>query len=144
MCIRPYFTAFHVEHCRVFMELMDRIALGSKIRAARKAKGLTQKDLERISGVSERAIQDIEAGDGNPGLNNIESIEQALRIDILGFHEPKLPDLSHEDIGLAVMGLLKAGPARRAYVLFLATRNKAYLSRLSEKDRRAIQALDLI
>lgn len=57
---------------------MDKTALGRKIKALRTEANLTQAELEDRSGVSERLIQQIEAGTGNPGIDYIVSLEGVL------------------------------------------------------------------
>lgn len=148
MCIYPHFTAFHQERWHVFMGYMDRIALGIKIKAARKAKGLSQKELERLSGVSERTIQEMEAGDGNPGLSNLESIEQTLKTDIIGLAvnaiiRPSAKDLkilieepeevSQRTVALVLQELLAVAPEVRASALAILYGDQSIVQPYREK-----------
>ena len=61
---------------------VERIAI--PIRAARIAAGLTQKQLADASGVNQRQIQKVEAGDikaGNMAASNLLAIADALGVD---------------------------------------------------------------
>jgi len=57
-----------------------RAVLARNLRAARRAKGLSQDDLARVSGVSQPDISDIERGDPgvNPTLDRLEKLAAAL------------------------------------------------------------------
>lgn len=46
----------------VFLEIMNTTTLGQRLRQAREAKGLKQKELGRLAGVSESAISQWESG----------------------------------------------------------------------------------
>lgn len=57
-----------------------RAILARNLRAARRAKGLSQDDLARVSGVAQPDISDIERGDPgvNPTLDRLEKLASAL------------------------------------------------------------------
>ncbi len=52
--------------------------VGVRLREARAKAGLTRKQLSRLSGVSERYLAHIEAGDGNPSLSFLGALADAL------------------------------------------------------------------
>ena len=57
-----------------------RSILARNLRAARRAKGLSQEELARISGVAQPDISDLERGDPgvNPTLTKLEMLAAAL------------------------------------------------------------------
>ena len=72
--------------------------VGERVREARARRGMTRKILARDSGVSERYIAQLEAGQGNPSLLVMLEIAQALDLPIekLVYNGPELPiDLLH-------------------------------------------------
>ncbi len=58
--------------------------LVSRLKAAREAKGLSLRDLEEISGISNAGIHHIEAGNRSPTLYSLIRIANALDLDIGG------------------------------------------------------------
>ena len=58
------------------MELKDKIA------QIRNARGLTQLELSKKTGITKRAIQNYEAGTRTPRLDVITKIAQALEVDV--------------------------------------------------------------
>jgi transcriptional regulator with XRE-family HTH domain len=56
--------------------------VGSRLRAVRKSKKLTMKQLEKLSGVSVRYIQEIELGKANPSLKTVGWISKALGLEM--------------------------------------------------------------
>ncbi len=59
-------------------KIMDSSALGARIRAARAKAGVTRKQLAMASGASERYLALLEAGSGNPSVDMLSSIANAL------------------------------------------------------------------
>lgn len=59
---------------------MDQIKIGRFIAAARRAKGLTQRELAEALGLSNRTISKWECGDGLPELANILPLCELLDI----------------------------------------------------------------
>ncbi|RMD95652.1 MAG: helix-turn-helix domain-containing protein, partial [Alphaproteobacteria bacterium] len=57
-------------------ELLERV--GSRLRAARRAAGLTQRALSERSGVSPRYLVHLEAGTGNVSLGVLSRVAAAL------------------------------------------------------------------
>lgn len=72
--------------------------VGERVREARARRGMTRKTLARDSGVSERYLAQLEAGQGNPSVLVLLEIAQALDLPIekLVYNGPELPiDLLH-------------------------------------------------
>ena len=59
---------------------LDSKALGNKILHVRQRRGLTQKRLAELSGMSESALRSYELGDRRPKTKHIEQIAMALEI----------------------------------------------------------------
>lgn len=59
------------------------MTIGEKIRKARKSKGLTQKELAEISGLSEISIRKYENGDRHPKSDQLKKISSALDISFV-------------------------------------------------------------
>ena len=47
---------------------------------ARKERGMTQKDLARVTGISQADISRLERGTGNPSLKTLQRVAQALQM----------------------------------------------------------------
>lgn len=67
------------------MDLKRRIAI--KIKAARKARELTQEDFASLIGRSVDAVSNIERAKGLPSLDTLESIAAKLEIPIAEFFD---------------------------------------------------------
>jgi XRE family aerobic/anaerobic benzoate catabolism transcriptional regulator len=67
--------------------------IGERVREARAKRGMTRKILARDSGVSERYIAQLEAGQGNPSVLVMLEISKALDLPIekLVFNGPEMP-----------------------------------------------------
>lgn len=70
--------------------IMDRKRLGERVQELRRLKELNQKDVARITGVSERSLSDIETGKGNPTLGSLENLETLFKAPILNLAGSKL------------------------------------------------------
>lgn len=57
--------------------------LAKLIREKKKALGITQNDLAEITGLGLRTIKKIESGKGNPTLDTLNRIFEALGMEIL-------------------------------------------------------------
>lgn len=55
--------------------------IGENIRLARKARGLTQKQLGDLCGMADSAIRRYELGNGRPKMETIQRIAKALNVD---------------------------------------------------------------
>ena len=58
------------------------MTIGEKIRAARTEKGLTQKQLGDKCGMADSAIRRYESGRGNPTLDTVDRIAEALGMEL--------------------------------------------------------------
>ncbi|MFI7484089.1 helix-turn-helix transcriptional regulator [Kocuria sp. M1R5S2] len=61
----------------------DVESVGREIRTARKAAGLTQKDLADLAGISERTVRAIETGTGNPALAAVAAAAGVLGLRLV-------------------------------------------------------------
>lgn len=61
-----------------------RLTLADALRAARRAAGLTQKDVAEAMGTTQSAISDLERGDTDPQLSTLQRYARATgaRLDI--------------------------------------------------------------
>lgn len=103
--------------------------IGSKIKRLRKERGLTQGDLADRSGVSFRAIQDIELGKRSPRSDTVEMLAQALGVqpgELLSTNGPSSHSLSAtviqgpltaSDFASVIQRLADVSPDRRALAL---------------------------
>jgi len=57
-------------------------SLGLRIRQLRLAKGLTQEQLAHLSGISRQYIGDVERGERNIAIVNIQKIARALGVTL--------------------------------------------------------------
>jgi XRE family aerobic/anaerobic benzoate catabolism transcriptional regulator len=93
--------------------------VGERVREARARRGMTRKILARDSGVSERYIAQLEAGQGNPSVLVLLEIAQALDLPIekLVYNGPELPvDLLHLTEYLKTMPPEALGEVRQLIV----------------------------
>jgi transcriptional regulator with XRE-family HTH domain len=79
--------------------------LGRRIRALRKAKGLTQEGLGDKSSINYKYLGAVERGEENPSLSTLQKIADGLEVDILElfrFHheETDQAKLKKELVGL--------------------------------------------
>ena len=58
------------------------MTIGDRIKAARKDKGLTQKQLEELCGINAANIRKYESGRQNPKIETIKRIANALGVDV--------------------------------------------------------------
>lgn len=121
---------------------MDHVAFGKKLKILREANGFSLESLDKASGVAKNTIHNLELGKGNPTIKTLEALATSLGETILSLLDDGDP-ISVEDLGRAVKGIIAARRVRRAYVLFFATRDRSYLERLTPKERRALESLDL-
>lgn len=85
--------------------------IGAEIRELRKARGLTLKDLSKASGISLSYLSVIERDAGNPSLDVIKTIAEALAVDVNWFF---IPRRGH-------------GPLERAFVVRASSRRNLNL-----------------
>lgn len=77
----------------------DPAEIGNKLLHARKAQGLTRKDLMMITGTSETPILRVESGQGNPNIDTLRLWAGALGYDVIIIHTKKKKAhwIVHED-----------------------------------------------
>jgi transcriptional regulator with XRE-family HTH domain len=63
-------------------------ALARKLKRLRRASGMSQQELAEAANVGRALIIEIESGDSNPTLDNLERIARALKTDIVGLFSP--------------------------------------------------------
>ena len=71
---------------------MDREKTGALIAAARKARGLTQKELAERLHISDRAVSKWERGLGSPDLSLLPALSLQLGVDLAGLLSGGLPE----------------------------------------------------
>lgn len=86
------------------------IAIGGRVRAARKVNRLSRKALSLRSGVSERHLAQLEAGTGNISIRLLDRIARALGTRLADLvAEPRHPDDVNKARRVALIGLRGAG-----------------------------------
>lgn len=89
------------------MEVYD---LGAIVRAKRKEKGFTQKQLSELTGLSTSMISGIEAGYTKPSIDSLVSIALALSADmneLCGLAKPEHKHINCDGINDRDMGALQ-------------------------------------
>jgi transcriptional regulator with XRE-family HTH domain len=61
-------------------EVLQR--LGAAVRALRKERGWSRRDLVEHTGISERFLADVEAGVANPSLLRLQTLAQAFGVEL--------------------------------------------------------------
>jgi transcriptional regulator with XRE-family HTH domain len=68
-------------HCSIADKMSDiRKNLGESLDYLRKARGLTQEQLAKISGIPRTTLSHIESGEGNPSLTTLSKLALALGV----------------------------------------------------------------
>jgi transcriptional regulator with XRE-family HTH domain len=70
---------------------MGKYTLGTRLRAAREERGLSQRELAHLAGLSANAISLIERDENSPSVSTLQSLATALNIKMSYFfddHEP--------------------------------------------------------
>jgi transcriptional regulator with XRE-family HTH domain len=62
--------------------------LARKLKRLRRASGMSQQELADAADVGRALIIEIESGDSNPTLDNLERIARALKTDLVGLFSP--------------------------------------------------------
>jgi len=96
------------------------IGLGDRVRAQRKARGLSRRVLSGISGVSERYLAQLEAGSGNISIVLLRDIAMSLGVTLEDFvcETRSLPDgHSGRRQRIALVGLRGAGKSTLGFSL---------------------------
>jgi XRE family transcriptional regulator, aerobic/anaerobic benzoate catabolism transcriptional regulator len=87
--------------------------LGAKVRALRKARAWSRRDLARRTGISERFLADVEAGSANPSLLRLLALAQTFEVDLVDLlagdgDQPARPHVAL--LGLRGAGKSTVGP----------------------------------
>lgn len=89
--------------------MTDTIDVPSRVRAARKGRGLTQRDLARRAGLSHTTIAKIERGEINPTIASLQKIAAAVRSTVAallsgGDEEPDRQVFRRADLTTVALG----------------------------------------
>lgn len=70
--------------------------LGSKLRSAREARGLSREALARAAGTSTETVRKIEKGETrSPEFHTVACLAGVLAVDLNDLHEPEAPTATH-------------------------------------------------
>jgi transcriptional regulator with XRE-family HTH domain len=69
-----------------------KISLGTKLRALREERGLSQRELSTQAGISANAVSLIERDENSPSVATLQSLAQALGVKMSYFFEDDGPD----------------------------------------------------
>lgn len=109
---------------------MDVKALGLNIRRLRKDAGLTQEELAEKAKIANRALQRLEAGDGNPTIETLAAIAQAVGAPLTGlFNGGMMPaEALHAKGGKAGLDQLTKTKRNREAAQMLSAKGKVKAS----------------
>ena len=114
----------------------DAIALGTQIKAVRKAMKMTQEQLALKSNVSVKYIANIENGKQNPSFDILSAILHVLPLSLDSVINPNLSEAERECRELE--SIYFSCPPEMRKTLLDATRSLAiHLTELSEQDKNA-------
>lgn len=124
---------------------MDVRSIGDRIRRLREAAEVTQEGLAQGAKIATRALQRVEAGDGNPTINTLLAIAGALEVSLEELTGKTSRKLVAETMARQVsvdQGMLAAAyildclaharPIRRLAGLYVASNNDAYLDDMAK------------
>lgn len=74
-----------------------RILFGSNFRAARQKAGLTQRDIEAVTGIKQHYVSQIESGKQNPTLGTIAALALSVNKDVIALLRPPRSRTSKEN-----------------------------------------------
>lgn len=127
---------------------MAKESVGKKLKAIREKKGISHPDMETLSGVKGRTLQDVEYGaTKQPGFETIAKMASALDVsldELAGYKNSEAITRAH-DVGAAIEILSKfeaAPPDIRNLVLSILYKDESFL-RLSPKSFRQ-KAIDFL
>lgn len=86
--------------------------LGARVRAARKAVGISRQDLAHDSGVSTRFLAQLETGSANPSISNLRRVARALGVSV----EDLVADADPDAFGL-VAAVRRATAVERMHLM---------------------------
>lgn len=79
--------------------------LGDKIKSARVQKGMTQRELAEMAGLTERTIQRIENQEVDPSVYSLNKISKILEVNFI-YEKPRLSKRSNQITYILYMVLL--------------------------------------
>lgn len=82
------------------------LRLGGNVRALRKARGWSRKDLAARTGISERFLADVETGVANPSLLRLQTLAMTFAVELQALLAPANGELPRH---IALLGLRGAG-----------------------------------
>ncbi|MCA8964460.1 MAG: helix-turn-helix domain-containing protein [Planctomycetes bacterium] len=82
------------------------VQLGARVRALRKQRGWSRRDLAARTDISERFLADVEAGSANPSVLRLLTLAAAFELDLPSLLTKPVPDAS---LHIALLGLRGAG-----------------------------------
>lgn len=119
------------------------MTIGDRIKAARKDKGLTQKQLEELCGINAANIRKYESGRQNPKIETLQKIAEALDTSIFSLIEVDKTELFAlvQNIDQTLLHLIKADYSTDTEFYKDFFDKKVSLAVLnSEEDQRLITA----
>lgn len=116
---------------------MDVKEIGHRIKKLREAADLTQEEAAGLAKIHTRALQRLEAGQGNPTLNTLLAVASALKLDPIELYSERSPGQKRgvEELKFSdAMGVLKsyeqAPIVRRLSALFLLSKDDKFLEQM--------------
>ena len=87
-----------------------QLLLGHRIRALRKAKGLTQEELGERAGINYKFLGEIERGQQNPSFRVMEKIANGLGLELLQLFRFEQEISDRHEIETRIKDILKSIP----------------------------------
>lgn len=120
---------------------MNPMAIGMRLRELREQKGLSQEDLERLTGIKRCYTSRVEHGHTVPGLGNLERYAAGIGVPVYrlfyeGDEPPPLPKVTPQDLQELAR---EEGKKRAETKLFLKLMKP--LAKVGEPDRGFFLAL---
>lgn len=72
--------------------MSEKVTLGAKLRNLREERGLSQRELARLAGVSANAISLIEREENSPSVSTLQSLAESLSVKMGYFFEEESPE----------------------------------------------------
>lgn len=81
----------------------------SRLRLARKRRGLNKVELSRRAGISVKSLGDFEKGRAKPSPSAVDSLAAVLRFPVAFFHRPELEEPSPDGVSFRSLSTMSAG-----------------------------------
>lgn len=72
--------------------MSEKVTLGARLRNLREERGLSQRELARLAGVSANAISLIEREENSPSVSTLQSLAESLSVKMGYFFEEESPE----------------------------------------------------